>query len=323
MNLTELQAELGLNDADFSDYISKKLSIPKVRARFYMGIESGKFDGDTGTSEEFSAQKHGSHDQRAHGRRGSTRHNSEEVAWQEHVEGSKLPTANTGTVAKGKPVSEAFNVKKSILTSFQEQRVADAIATIDSVHGDGELPNVLVGINGERSRSGVFIFDEKAQKFEIGISSLSTHPELVFAHETGHLLDSKGLGEGGKPASKSGSPEMKEWATAVNSSAAITHLNEMKKFPYQYEKEVTQKDGTIVSVRPDKAYLVYATSDVEVFARSYAQYIAVRSGNQEMLKAVRDSRMSTLYPGLQWEDSDFEPIATAFDNLMKAKGWIE
>jgi hypothetical protein len=70
-------------------------------------------------------------------------------------------------------------------------------------------------------------------------------------------------------------------------------------------------------------YLRYLLDLPEIWARAYAQYIAIRSGNAALgraLAAVR-SDPDMLHPGVHWTDADFTPIATAIDDLFKEVGW--
>ena len=62
-------------------------------------------------------------------------------------------------------------------------------------------------------------------------------------------------------------------------------------------------------------------SDEELWARSYAQYIAKKSGNQDMNAQLAEMQESP-FPS-QWSDDDFAPIMEAIDGIFRAKGWIE
>jgi len=60
----------------------------------------------------------------------------------------------------------------------------------------------------------------------------------------------------------------------------------------------------------------------EYFARSYAQYIATRSGDPWMLNELESERVLKRrgFAPTQWEDDEFEPIADAFDELFESLG---
>lgn len=63
----------------------------------------------------------------------------------------------------------------------------------------------------------------------------------------------------------------------------------------------------------------------EIFTRAYTQYIALRSGNEKMNRMINESNSFTKAGGtpIQWEWNDFEPIAGAFDELFRSKGWLK
>jgi hypothetical protein len=62
---------------------------------------------------------------------------------------------------------------------------------------------------------------------------------------------------------------------------------------------------------------------VELWARSYSQYIATRSGDPDLLKGIDMQRdPGRLYKDFHWSDEDFAPIAAAIDAMFKKLGWI-
>jgi hypothetical protein len=91
--------------------------------------------------------------------------------------------------------------------------------------------------------------------------------------------------------------------------------------------------------------LDYMASSKETWARAYAQYVVVKSGNQAALKELRNMQAAAAtgpvdkatpynrnpqgskpipgswdYP-LVWSDEDFKPIEAAIDAIMETKGW--
>jgi hypothetical protein len=161
------------------------------------------------------------------------------------------------------------------------------------------------------------------------------------AHETGHWLDSFGIDPTNKGAWSSAKNQLlAEWRLAVKGSEAIRTLDGW----------YTGKsgDGT-VPMGVNYTKVRYMLSAHETFARSYAQYVAVKSGNLEALAELRrmqaqattgpvalDRRynpnlsgtpggaaMGTThwdYPNV-WSDEDFAAISDAFDTLFQKLGW--
>ncbi|MYE05051.1 MAG: hypothetical protein F4Y00_08800 [Bacteroidetes bacterium SB0662_bin_6] len=65
----------------------------------------------------------------------------------------------------------------------------------------------------------------------------------------------------------------------------------------------------------------YLLQDQKIFARAYLQYIAEKSGNQPVLKALDYVRNNSPNFATQWDDADFKPIFAEFEKLFKKLGW--
>lgn len=61
----------------------------------------------------------------------------------------------------------------------------------------------------------------------------------------------------------------------------------------------------------------YLKAPSEVFARSFLQWIALRSGNETLLKEIRLMRDGWMFKDWQWDDDEFLPIARALDDLLR------
>lgn len=217
--------------------------------------------------------------------------------------------------ASGTPVSKALNVQGG--KTFKEQ-IKKATDLIDEVHGDGILPEIPVVSNGEKKRNG-FYSSSAGKAVKVAVSRYGSHPELTALHEIGHFMDHQGIIQG-KFASEV-SKEFNDWRDAVANSAAIKQLSKL-----QY-----QKTGKIVVDGIEKEYIVprkyvkYLLSQKEIWARSYAQFITVKSGDVKLMKqldSIRDNLASKLFPS-QWTDDDFEPISQAIEKLFKVLGWMK
>jgi hypothetical protein len=68
----------------------------------------------------------------------------------------------------------------------------------------------------------------------------------------------------------------------------------------------------------------YLSKD-EQWARSYAQWIAIRSKDTVLLDQVKKITLSTnpAASASQWVEADFEPIAAAMDLIFKTLGWLK
>ena len=97
------------------------------------------------------------------------------------------------------------------------------------------------------------------------------------------------------------SPELAEWRQAVNASAAAGACR-----------------ASLAAGGTTRKYYTYLLTGREQFARSYAQYVATKTGDTTLLAHIAANR-----PGMeQWTAADFHPILQAFDKLFAARGWI-
>lgn len=227
----------------------------------------------------------------------------------------------------GTPVSGALTgPKKGIIRNAMDE----TLAAIDGVHGDGSLPTIPVKPTSGEYRMGAyrreFSATGKARSVDIGVSTKGERKELTLAHEIGHFLDYEQIGIArqvtgviyGTPIE----PEVANVVQALRSSRAAQRIGDLMagRDQLRYANDATKTYGA------DFKYCQYLRSDIELWARGYAQYIAVRSKNPSMLesvkKAVDGAASGAAYPS-QWEDDDFAPIAKAIDELFLSKGWLE
>ena len=107
----------------------------------------------------------------------------------------------------------------------------------------------------------------------------------------------------------------------IKASQAVADLKALGASP---TAQLTQSDGTKVTYRVDRKYLRYLLRHDELWARSYAQYIAVKSGDTTLLKELAETRAEkNLYNQKQWSEDDFKPILKAMDALFTTLGWIK
>lgn len=212
----------------------------------------------------------------------------------------------------GVPVGRALEIPAGIV----HDDLRAALAIISRVHGDGDLPPIPMRVtrlplsrDGTRVRRGQFAVNpQTGQPIAILIEAQEQHRVLTATHEIGHFLDLCGIGEFGRFASPDDA-ELEDWRRALVRSRAIHHLTEL---------------GRDKSEFIDRAHVAELLDPVEAWARSYAQYVARRSGD-ERLRAGIDAfrtRLSTgVYYPYQWEESDFDAIDATIEGLFRRLGW--
>ncbi|MBK5218917.1 MAG: hypothetical protein JJE35_03910 [Thermoleophilia bacterium] len=125
-------------------------------------------------------------------------------------------------------------------------------------------------------------------------------------HEIGHSLDLNALGGRLSATDKltdhwfSAQPETQEWRRAVQRSVAFDRLS---------------------TARIDMEKQAYYLLPVELWARSYEQWIATRSGDRDLREKIERRRADV--PGLYWEEGEFGPVGEALEALFVTRGLVK
>jgi hypothetical protein len=199
-----------------------------------------------------------------------------------------------------------------------------ALDVIDRVHGiGGRLRSAIPVVSaGSASVPGGFRYLRSGEAVRIEFSPQSNTPHIDFSHEVGHFLDHQLIGEAGEYASRTADVVLAEWRAAVDASRACQRLADLREMQ---RVRVPQPGGRFGFVPLDRAYIRYLMRPQEIFARSYAQFIASESRESSFLddlselRAVRVGQIT--YPA-QWNDDDFGAIQAALRGAIIALGWL-
>lgn len=228
-----------------------------------------------------------------------------------------------------------------------------ALAIIDTIHGDGDMMNLPFVVK-KGTFYGCYLRGNYMALSPVGTVS---HPLMTVFHETGHYLDSMGLLKGNQTAQFSLAPTLVRvrgtrgrrggWTTQMKprmvppgnpppGAASMLSLTTEDRRVVSPEldalKDALRNSQAFKDLQTSSNALSYrAKTDMlstkEVFARAYAQYIVVKSGNAQALAELdhfrSDMAAGRHLKGRQWEDDDFKPIVEAFDNLFRAVGWMK
>ena len=235
---------------------------------------------------------------------------------------SRNTTQSDSFAEKNKKLTDALNGPTKPTAKSLETPVADAFESIparwsgvaktvfdaiNTVHGDGALHKIPIKTTSATTYYGQFsCYPNQPIKISLSTSAEGVHPELTLAHEIGHFLDNDAFPkEAGEYHASDGSPNAKVAALMK----ALSDSDAIKWF-------IDSKDAQ------DREYYLRPT---EMVARSYAQYVAVKSGNTTMLNQVSAIIGSELnvYQHTQWTEADFRPIMKAYDDLFEEIGWLE
>lgn len=131
----------------------------------------------------------------------------------------------------------------------------------------------------------------------VAIDPKARFPLNIVAHETAHRLDHLNFVEV-MASRKLPTESWRRWFDAVKSTARYEELT---------------KDAS--------EWGEYMLLPEELWARSYAQWLAVRSGRREILDELNAMRKSGIEDYLYaWDDDDFGDVLTAIDELVKEIG---
>lgn len=214
----------------------------------------------------------------------------------------------------GQPFHTLLQLEQGKITPLLEATVR----ALDSVHGDGNVGPVAVTLGGI-THLGQF-WPGVPPRIAIR-TARQLEPGLTLLHEVGHLLDHTGIEKGAAWRSTADDPKLAGWWTAVLDSDLYRWLLSLSGrdrvlLPRSWGtgKEFVTLEKRTVRDRLDRK---------ELFARSYAQYVVVESGDLALraeLDHARKAPGAIMYPE-QWPDDDFEPIRQALDGLIRNLGW--
>jgi hypothetical protein len=216
----------------------------------------------------------------------------------------------------GTPIGRALDIPAGL--AYDDLR--EVVEAIDRVHGDGELPRVPVRLVEGFPVLGRFRFDPTSgAPVSIVVRADQAYRQLSLLHEIGHLIDWCVLGERATFGSTV-HPMMSAWLDRVEDSQAYGALDSLVR-----RGSGMLADGRIVMLTERESTAVWrALVPEECWARSYAQYVAVRSRDLDLatsLTGLLTPSAGRVYYPLQWGGDDFQPIAEAIDDLFGELEW--
>lgn len=191
------------------------------------------------------------------------------------------------------------------------QDVREGLASIRKVHTlPNSLPNLpIVSANLGAGTNGVY----KGGAGILQMSPKGLSPTLTTAHEMGHYLDHQLLGTSTKnfESRMLSDPLTQSWLAAAQATPEAARLRAILN-DTRYPK----------GIRDHADYLL---QPVELWGRSYAQWVATRSASAQMLDEVAAYRASVdeWTANRQWGTPEFEPVASAIDAIFRAKGLLK
>ncbi len=212
----------------------------------------------------------------------------------------------------GEPVTPFTSIPPEVKGVFEK-----ALKIINLVHGDGFLEPLPIKLLAVKALGGYQIDAES--KIPLGFvfrKSRLVQLETII-HEIAHALDHQVFGAQFVFASLStellGATDLIATMTAITNSHAYQTIQS-----YTLGQVI---HGTVIT-----KLLEYHLDKREWFARAYVQYIAIRSGNQELLDFVNRKNLTSnakiVYPE-SWSEQDFIPIKIQLQRLLIRKQWLK
>lgn len=222
-------------------------------------------------------------------------------------------------------VSTALVAKSEIIAMI----LSRAVRAVDKVHGDGSLPILPVLALRSETDGGKYQTISRGdgvrgRAFRLLLNPDTPTPEFTALHEIGHFLDEQGWDLEYPSSADETTPAFTKWQVAVFRSTAFQELIKMQDTG---EGFVHYSDGNGAWIPLTEGALLrvaYLLSMDEIWARCYAQYIAVKSGDQLLISQLdHHTRVPSggFYFWEQWEEDDFAGIMTAIDDIIIERRW--
>lgn len=239
---------------------------------------------------------------------------------------AEAPTVDPKPTAKGRRAREGVFISE-FMADGEREKIEDQLDAIDQVHSWPEnMPEIGITTDADMGNTaGRFspVYDSASKQVKgtvslnrrilAGKTKIRELPGLdgkeinSTVHELGHVLDFNGLGNPrfsltavrrNRVESSAKSEAMEAWRVAVRSSEAYKRLR----------RYYTERD--------------YTLKLIELWARSYEQWIALRSENAAAQRKI-DDLMAGGRDDAYWTREDFESIAAALDRVFAEAGLLK
>jgi hypothetical protein len=189
---------------------------------------------------------------------------------------------------------------------------------IDSIHADGEVTPIQVLCEALDSGTDGCL---DVSNWQIKIDPLSERKELAIAHEIGHLLDWEVWGKNGRFGSDNKSVVLQKWLKTVTKTDSYKRMNHLRKVDHY----IVQTPNGSKKTEVKHGHLISCLSPHELWACSYAQYVATKSENATVIRAQIDKFNQSTYSQMYaryWKQPDFLDVAHEISELFGNLGWL-
>lgn len=255
------------------------------------------------------------------------------------------------------PVSDALDMQVTDRTAAQAAE--SAIEEIDEIHSAGALPRVRV-VDAPPGATYLGLFAPSASPDpalgryvadRIEIRARGPWPGNTISHEIGHLVDFEALGSAGDYASDRPDKPLERLLAEARRTRTVRAIEQARDRALEAERlarqalrqaeqtllqatgrpmrkaaqrAVQQADQRLRDRKEDTRRVLCLLDPAEILARSYAQYVAWRSGDDGLLGGIDRAlrRQDPIDQLRQWPYADFLPLIWRFDTLFERNGWL-
>lgn len=185
---------------------------------------------------------------------------------------------------------------------FPEEVLETVLAALEALHSvSDDAPRLTLQLDPDLPQPGRYDVSDDALR--IRINPAAVRPHLTLLHELGHYIDHALLGE--RKRWGTSDERCDRWREAVDDSDSVRDLRQRQAAPEL--PELARPYG-------------YFLWEEELWARSYVQWVVVRSGDETLLDELTGSLAALAYPEY-WGFEDFAPIADRIDELFSEMTW--
>lgn len=197
-----------------------------------------------------------------------------------------------------------------------------ALKMIRSVHGlPDDLPQLRLRWMQRMDLGGEYIAtftrDHRRHIPEIRVNSERAYQETHIQHEFAHFLDDAHFGRNRFSFGSERSGVLDDWKASIDASERVADLRRAR----SKGKTSIVAGGRDVTIWVEEL-AAYMLRRSELWARSYAQWIARKTGNSLALSQHQRWEAGRPIADL-WTDDDFRPIHAALDDLFISQGLME
>ncbi len=200
------------------------------------------------------------------------------------------------------------------------KRFRPVVAAIDRLHRVGQSTAIPVIVTNTRDCTGCYKKHAgTGEPICIEVSKRNDGMELTLAHEIGHFLEGALLPGSAFGARNWPSDNLtRGWRESVKSTESYRLLGRIAATG-EVSRLDPERGGIVGESLP--GYVGYLMTEQELWARSYAQWVAVRGRTEPLIEQIQRSCFPRLAYPLQWKDGEFAPVAKALDALFEGIGW--